>query len=447
MPVWDNRPISTATSSLGETAVANPEVIALSVDVIIVAYNSAAEIVACLEAARPSPDVRRLIVVDNASLDGSAEAARSAGADVIIENGANLGFAAAVNQGLAACDSDYVLLLNPDAMLEGDALPRLLEALEVDDSVAMAGPMLVGASGKVVLGGRRFSTVVNRLLWHLPLPLRPMWSTPEYRTSARIVDHVADATHAVGRPLEVDYLWGAAPLVRRGFLEAIGGLDERFFLYSEDEDLGRNARLRGLRSVIVPHAMVRHVGGASSPDAAWAQARIEASNARLLAKWEGDLAERVFAAAIGPVLALRAVLLTLAGRRDEAQLAWRTTRLLGTARRMATDPTAAGPQADASRNGPGAAAGYALGTVRLAWRVIRRPGLVVSGPRLDAPLGLMSDDPAPEKARESTQGTPSVPGTPPLVSVIMPVYNAERVDSRHLTQALESVAGQSFRRS
>ena len=90
--------------------------------------------------------------------------------------------------------------------------------------------------------------------------------------------------------MPVDYLWGAALLCRRSFLEGIGGLDERFFLYSEDEDLGRQAHARGLRSILVRDAVVMHVGGASTGDEALAQARIERSNALLLEKWNGPAA-------------------------------------------------------------------------------------------------------------------------------------------------------------
>lgn len=276
---------------------------------------------------RGSTDVDRLIVVDNASSDGSAGAARRAGADLVLENDRNVGFARAVNQGLEACAAEYVLLLNPDAVVTGDALSPLVECLVEDEGVAMAGPLLVTPDGEVIVGGRRFSTAANRLLWHLPLPWRPQWSTPEYRAEL--------GGPALQHPVPVDYLWGAALLCRRSFLQAIGGLDEGFFLYSEDEDLGRGARQLGWRSMLVPEAMVRHVGGASSRDETLAQARIEMSNMRLLAKWEGERAARAFCVGIGPVLALRALLLTLGGRRDEARLPWRTCRLLWRARRSA----------------------------------------------------------------------------------------------------------------
>jgi len=322
-PVWDN-PLSGSVLPLPDVApgdVPSTEVAVLTVDIIVVTYDSADEIAGCLESARASAGRGRLIVVDNASRDDSVAVARRAGAEVVVENRRNLGFARAVNLGLRQATADLVLLLNPDAVLTGDALARLVEALAADGRVAMAGPLLVAEDGRVIFGGRRFSTAVNRLLWHLPMPRRPRWTTPEYEAFS--------SPRVPAAPVPVDYLWGAALLCRRAFLLGTGGLDERFFLYSEDEDLGRRARRQGLLSLVVPEATVRHVGGASTSDAALAQARIEISNGLLLEKWEGPRAARLFRVGIGPALGLRALLLALAGRGDEARLAWRTLRLIG----------------------------------------------------------------------------------------------------------------------
>ena len=292
----------------------------LTLDVIVVTYQSAGQIDGCLRAARACPQVGRLLVVDNASHDDSLAVAARAGADVVVESPDNAGFARAVNRGLQESTADHVLLLNPDALLSTDALDKLIQAIEVDPDAVMAGPMLRSPDGTVLAGGRRFSTVMNRLLWHLPLPTRPAWSTPEYVAPP--------CAPRPGGGVPVDYLWGASLLCRRAFLDEIGGLDERFFLYSEDEDLGRQARLRGRRCLLVPGAVIDHVGGASTSDGAVAQARIESSTALLLEKWSGPAAALLFRAGIAPTLALRAGLLLLAGRRKDALLALRTSLLL-----------------------------------------------------------------------------------------------------------------------
>lgn len=303
------------------------------IDVLLVTFNSAATVAAALGAALASARVAGAVVVDNASGDGSAEAAERAGATTVLRNPANVGFAAAVNRGLGECRSDYVLLLNPDATLDPAALKLLAAALDESPAAVMAGPMLVGDDGRLDTGARRFSTWLNRLAWHLPWPRRPQWATPEYLDGPAASDLTrrgrggADAA-AAAAPFAVDYLWGAALLARRRFLTEIGGLDERFFLYSEDEDLGRQARARGALSLLVPRARAGHVGGASTPDAALAQARVIAANTLLLEKWEGHRAALVYRRGIGPVLGLRAAALRAAGRHAEAELAARTRRAL-----------------------------------------------------------------------------------------------------------------------
>jgi N-acetylglucosaminyl-diphospho-decaprenol L-rhamnosyltransferase len=291
------------------------------IDVLIVTYQSAATVPAAIASVLPLRVVTDVIVIDNASSDGSADAARRAGAQTVLVNGDNVGFAAAVNCGLAHCHGDYVLLLNPDAAIDAASLEQLAGALDGRPNAVMAGPVLVTA-GRLELGARRFSSVANRLLWHLPIPRRPLWATPEYPEPAGLV--------ASSDPLPVDYLWGAALLVRRRFLDEIHGLDERFFLYSEDEDLGRQARARGYQTLLVPGARARHIGGVSTPDEALAQARVMAATAQLLEKWDGAGAALWYRRAIGPTLALRAAFLIVAGRRAQARLAWQTRLKLRT---------------------------------------------------------------------------------------------------------------------
>lgn len=295
------------------------------IDVIVVTFNSADTVPAAIRSVQGSPRIEGAVVVDNASADESADAARTAGVRTVIENTTNVGFASAVNQALAVCSASYVLLLNPDARIEPTSLDLLAAVLDADGRAVMAGPLLVGENGRLELGARRFSTAINRLLWHMPLPRRPQWATPEYADAARMAASPA--------PLPVDYLWGAALLARRSFLNDIGGLDERFFLYSEDEDLGRHARMRGFASLLVPRARATHLGGASTPDAALALARAVVANALLLEKWEGPRAACAYRRGMGPMLAIRLLLLRAVGRTSEAALATRTRSLLRSARR------------------------------------------------------------------------------------------------------------------
>ena len=265
-----------------------------------------------------SPEVTTLTVVDNASPDRSVRIAKDAGAQVI-ENATNRGFAAAVNQGLQSGQAEYVLLLNPDAVLLEGTLNLLVRALDADPRLAMVGPFLVGDDGAVTAGARRFSTVANRSLAYAPLLHRCQAWTPEYPEPPR----------AGGGVLLVDYLWGAALLVRRSFLATIGGLDERFFMYEEDEDLGRCARRDGLRVGLVAAARARHIGGYSSRGAEpLAEGRKAYATRQLLAKWRGQQAANLYTLLMFSVLAALWARGTARGRPEEAAGAVATAKRL-----------------------------------------------------------------------------------------------------------------------
>ncbi len=410
----------------------------LDIDVLIVTYESAGMIAGALDSVRGCRRVQSTVVVDNASDDGSADRARAAGATQVIENAVNLGFAAAVNRGLAACDAPYVLLLNPDARIDPPSLDALAGALEDDANAAMAGPVLIGTDGRLELGARRFSTVLNRLLWHLPLIWRPQLSTPDYKDAARLAASPAS--------LPVDYLWGAALLVRRTFLADIGGLDERFFLYSEDEDLGRRARALGLRVLLVPRARAVHAGGESTPDRALSLARVISANALLLEKWEGHSAALVFRQGIGPVLTAREFLLWAMGRDIEADSIRRTHRLLRPGARIwpADDEAQTAVPRVTQDGSMSLALGYIGGTCRLAARVALT-GVMRAG-RAGGTLGASAtsarahgNDPFQRSIRPRDEETETDDS---LVSVILPVYNAATTGQAYLRAALESVAAQ-----
>ncbi len=244
---------------------------------------------------RAQSETVHLIVVDNASVDGSAALAAEL-ADVVCAQDENRGFAAGVNVGLSHCTEPYVLLLNPDACLSDGALARFVQVLDMDPNVGAVGGLLVGEHGET-FGARRFSSVSNRLLALMPLARR--WRHgkigPEY------------PRRGLGRGLfTVDYLWGAALLVRRSVMERTRGLDERFFLYSEDEDLARSIRQSGMTSVLAAGARVAHVGGESTGgDDALALARLGHALVIGFGKWDGRPASLAFAAGFIIVLGLR----------------------------------------------------------------------------------------------------------------------------------------------
>lgn len=234
----------------------------MSVDVIVVSYNTRELLRACLasvaRAADEVPDVRT-IVVDNASADGSQELVRGEfpGA-ALIALGENIGFGPANNRGLKAGKGAYLLFLNSDAELKDGALRALTNVLDEHPVCAAVGPRLEYPGGRFQLSCRRFPTVA-----------RTFWNTAglQERFPRRFRSlHVwlTEAEHVPGA--KVDMVSGACFLMRRGYLESIGGFDENIFLYEEEMDVMLPARRRGLEVRYCPEARVIHHHGASTGD-------------------------------------------------------------------------------------------------------------------------------------------------------------------------------------
>jgi len=280
-----------------------------------VTYRSARHVSGCVGSVLRSPLVESVVVVDNASGDGSPNAARDAGARIVVANDENVGFARAVNQGLEHATASRVLLLNPDARLEPAALGRLEALLAADPRVAIVAPLLRDERGRLRAGAGRAATVARRVGLCVPLLGRAPAFRPEYGLPS------GDTSRAVA---EAGYVFGAAMLVDRRFLEEAGGFDERFFLFAEDEDLCRRARLAGRRVLIDGGAVADHVGGASSPDEAAMEAQRLFSTWRLFDKWEGRLAAGAYHRGIVSAFLLREACAAAGG----------TPRSLGRTRRL-----------------------------------------------------------------------------------------------------------------
>jgi N-acetylglucosaminyl-diphospho-decaprenol L-rhamnosyltransferase len=224
------------------------------VDVVVVAYNSSETLRDCV-APLAAAEWANVIVVDNDSTDGSPDVV--AGLPVrVIESGRNGGFAFGVNIGVAAGTAPWVLLLNPDAQLTPIALETLVRAGEADPAIAACGPRLENADGTLAWSQRRFSRL--RSTWGQALFAHRLWPTAAW------TDEMVRVPAAYESPGSPEWLSGACMLVRRTALEAVGGLDEGFFLYCEDMDLCLRLREAGHDIRYVPTASARHIGGASS---------------------------------------------------------------------------------------------------------------------------------------------------------------------------------------
>ena len=216
---------------------------------VVVTYNAMPWLERCLESLAGI----ECVVVDHGSSDGSVAAARAAGARVV-EQG-NLGLAAGWNRGLRETESRYVLILNADAWLVGDALERLVAFADAHPRAAVVGPRLLNPDGTLQRSVRGFPT-----LWRL---------ATEYLFLRKLAprSHALNGFYAAGfdheSVTEAEFVMGAAMLVRREAIAEVGPLDESFFLFSEEVDWCYRFRQAGWQVFFTPEAEAVHVGGAS----------------------------------------------------------------------------------------------------------------------------------------------------------------------------------------
>jgi N-acetylglucosaminyl-diphospho-decaprenol L-rhamnosyltransferase len=175
----------------------------------------------------------------------------------LIRNPENVGLARAWNQGIAASTGEYVVLINPDTIVQRDFF-GLLEAFFADDpSVGVAGPRILDGDGTLQLSARKEVSMVSGLFG------RTSFLTRLFPRSSLVKSQFPAITEA-SHPARVDWVSGACMVVRRRVLEEIGAADERFFMYFEDADLCRRARGAGWSVYYVPEVEVVHRAGGSS---------------------------------------------------------------------------------------------------------------------------------------------------------------------------------------
>jgi GT2 family glycosyltransferase len=236
---------------------------AARVAVVIVNYQSYDELHGCLSSIERACGSVSVVVVDHASRRDAADRLSQGFPNVQLRRVAsNDGFAAGVNNGARATSSQFILLINPDCVLEPEAACRLADWLERNPDVAVAGPRIRNADGTVQPSARRFPDLTTAVAGRSSWLTRVLPGNPISRRNLPARDP-ADAT-----PLEVDWVSGACMCVRRDAFDAVGGLDEGFFLYWEDADFCRRLKHAGWRTMYVPTAGAVHVGGRSSRHAA-----------------------------------------------------------------------------------------------------------------------------------------------------------------------------------
>lgn len=229
--------------------------------IVIVTYRCRDLALCCLESiAQQLPGaMASTVVVDNASGDGTPSAIRDAYPSVtVLENTRNVGFATAVNRGIAALpDAPAICLLNPDSVLLDANLPEAVAYLESRPEVGVLGGRIVNEDGSIQPSARAFPSFLNALFNRHSLLTRLF---PNNRWSRRYL--MTDWAHDAIRP--VDWVSGAFMLIHRRAIEAAGVLDPEYFFSIEDVDYCRRVRDAGLEVIYYPGTSIRHrVGGSS----------------------------------------------------------------------------------------------------------------------------------------------------------------------------------------
>jgi len=210
------------------------EVSTVDLSIVIVSYNTAKLLRACLQSVYPNlhPHYRlEIIVVDNASSDDSVAVVRREFPQVqLIVNSQNHGFATANNQALKVAKGNFIVLLNPDTQVVGDALWQMMNFLEAETNAAAVGPALLYPDGSFQESAFHFPSLSQIFLEFFPLN----WRLQRSRWNGRYPRHLYEGDYSP--PFEIDFPLGSCLMLPRDLLERVGLLDENFFMYMEEID-------------------------------------------------------------------------------------------------------------------------------------------------------------------------------------------------------------------
>jgi GT2 family glycosyltransferase len=230
----------------------------MKVSVVIVTWNAKSYVAECLQSMRENCQIpAEIIVVDNASSDGTPELVRSVFPECrLVETGANLGFAKGNNIGIALATGKYLFLVNSDVKILPGCVENLVELMEANPDMGLAGPQMLGADGSIRRSTMRFPTLWNS-------SCRAMALDSVFPHSGVFAGYLmGDFNHQ--RTRDVEILNGWFWVVRRKALDQVGGLDEDFFMYGEDMDWSYRFRKAGWRNAFCAESTAVHYGGASS---------------------------------------------------------------------------------------------------------------------------------------------------------------------------------------
>ena len=305
--------------------------------IIIVSWNVCELLRACLEAVLAEPLRQEVLVVDNASSDGTVAMVQERFPQArVIANAENLGFTGGNNQGIRGSRGCYVLILNPDTRPQPGALSAMLALMEAHPDAAAVGPELLWPDGSVQSSRRRFPTLVTGLLESTLMQ--------QYWRDNRVLRRYYCQDLPTDQPQAVDWVVGACIMLRRAALDQVGLFDEGYFMYSDELDWCFRAKRTGWQVYHLPQAKVVHYHGKSSEQNLLArELRFQDSKLRFFGKhygrWQAQLLRLFLLGTYGVELtALSTKMLVsrhnLAGRRARRDLLagalrWQLARLVG----------------------------------------------------------------------------------------------------------------------
>ncbi len=253
----------------------------IDLSIVILNWNVRDLLERCLASLRSNHYALEIIVVDNASHDDSVAMVRAKYPQaLLIVNAENRGFTGGNNQGIEASCGRYVLVLNPDTEVLGDALDRMVCYLDDHPDVGALGPQLLNPDRSIQSSRRRFPTLITGFFESTWLQgIAPKSILTQYYLDDVAPDHTQ----------EVDWLNGACTIFRRAALDEVGLYDaQNFFMYSDELDLCRRVKEAGWKIVYLPEAQVVHYVGKSSEQAVAARhIYFQTSKVHYYRKWHG----------------------------------------------------------------------------------------------------------------------------------------------------------------
>jgi GT2 family glycosyltransferase len=268
----------------------------MDLSIIIINWNSKAYLRKCLKSLDGDRNglSREILVIDNASHDGSAQMVAEEFPFIrFIQSKLNLGFSGGNNHAAQQAKGNFLLFLNPDTVVEGDALVKLVQTLRQIPDAGIAGARLLNSDRTLQISCvQSFPTITNQVL-NCDL-LRQWFPKSELWCMTALFNNSFE-------PAPVEAVSGACLMIKRDLFERLGGFDERYFMYSEDIDLCFKVHQTGCRCYYVPGATVIHHGGGSSQNAnnAFPNVMIPESVYRFMRLHRGRLAAGGFRLAIG----------------------------------------------------------------------------------------------------------------------------------------------------